>query len=775
MSTEIRVALVYQQEAGTATLRTALANAGVHVAIECKADSLGGSALVDAAVDAIVVNLDPELEELLDDVTEALDDALQPVIYNDPAASSDLSGWDRARWLRHLSAKLKGRSDVTPPAPEGSQSIPSPVRRVAPVVVAPAPAPAPAAVSVSVSAPALAVAAFEAARSPPVAGRAEAQPLEHVSLDLGFLDFAPATEQTPANESTPAGLAGGAPLAVSEIADLDSLFDGIPSSHSASAVPPAAAADLHGNFGSDLSLGGMLLPDTIEMSIPAEIRHAGPQAAHDQAAHDQAADTADFSMDALFAESAEIDIPAAVTPAAIETGTESDFFLDALFDSDTSETTHALGSDASAGPQDDGLADLDALFRDFESSQAAPSPPAPVSSPPVVAGSMKQVEAKNAPMDWSLEPVSEPAKVVALDRPVNEWRLDAPSALQAPAPIIDRGPPGAPSTTAAKSSGAQLPPDLEASLALADLKLLDEDFKFDSPADNALLNDGDSKATPGRFDMDLGSSLSLMDDLLGDASADSSADHARSLAELDFALDLGDLEDAAAPDHLDRGTPGTSGGLSFDGGLSDLDSLFEPVTAAPVVGLALADLNRVFVLGASIGGPESIKTFLANLPQEVPAAFIIAQHMGAEFLEMMSLQLDAATALSVRCPKHGERVRHGDVLVAPVGEQLAIDEKGNVRLSAAGTGSPYNPSIDQLVHDAADRFGAHATLILFSGMGTDALEGARYLSERGGQVWAQDPASCVISSMIDAAKAQSLVRFEGTPAQLAEHVVMVLA
>ena len=37
-----------------------------------------------------------------------------------------------------------------------------------------------------------------------------------------------------------------------------------------------------------------------------------------------------------------------------------------------------------------------------------------------------------------------------------------------------------------------------------------------------------------------------------------------------------------------------------------LDALFEPVANAPVFGLELPDLSRIFILGASIGGPEAI-------------------------------------------------------------------------------------------------------------------------------------------------------------------------
>ena len=80
-----------------------------------------------------------------------------------------------------------------------------------------------------------------------------------------------------------------------------------------------------------------------------------------------------------------------------------------------------------------------------------------------------------------------------------------------------------------------------------------------------------------------------------------------------------------------------------------------------------------------------------------------------------------------------------------------------------------------MARDAADRFGDHATLILFSGMGTDAVEGGRYLSSRGGQVWGQDRASCVIETMIDSAKSQGLLRFEGSPVQLAERVLELVS
>jgi chemotaxis response regulator CheB len=142
---------------------------------------------------------------------------------------------------------------------------------------------------------------------------------------------------------------------------------------------------------------------------------------------------------------------------------------------------------------------------------------------------------------------------------------------------------------------------------------------------------------------------------------------------------------------------------------------------------------------------------------------------------MMAAQLDAATALSVRFPKAGERLRHGEAVVAPSDQRLSIDDSGHVQLQPASGASPYSPSIDQLVSDAIERLGDRVTLILFSGMGSDGLEGARQLIARGGQVWVQERSSCVVASMIDGVKSQGLVRFEGSPAELADRVLEVLS
>ena len=178
-------------------------------------------------------------------------------------------------------------------------------------------------------------------------------------------------------------------------------------------------------------------------------------------------------------------------------------------------------------------------------------------------------------------------------------------------------------------------------------------------------------------------------------------------------------------------------------------------------------VERVFVLGASIGGPEAVREFLTALPAGFPMLFVLAQHMGEEFLELMSAQLAKAVALTVRNPAHGERIGHGDIVVVPTTHRLKIDNEGVVTLAHLPERPTYNPSIDMVLRDMADQFGDKTGAIIFSGMAHDAIEGCQYLKSRGGVVWAQDPETCAISTMVDGVKEAGVLDFIGSPEQLA--------
>ncbi len=178
---------------------------------------------------------------------------------------------------------------------------------------------------------------------------------------------------------------------------------------------------------------------------------------------------------------------------------------------------------------------------------------------------------------------------------------------------------------------------------------------------------------------------------------------------------------------------------------------------------------EVWGLGASIGGPQALKRFLARLPAGLPFGFVLAQHIGESFLDLLAHQLDRETPLRVRVAQDGDRLAAGDVLVVPVGRVPVLGADGSVRLRPLGE-SVYDPSIDRTLEAVAAAWGERSGAILFSGMGDDGLRGCREIVRRGGTVWAQEPGSCVVSSMADQARERGYVGFSGTPERLADHL-----
>jgi len=184
-----------------------------------------------------------------------------------------------------------------------------------------------------------------------------------------------------------------------------------------------------------------------------------------------------------------------------------------------------------------------------------------------------------------------------------------------------------------------------------------------------------------------------------------------------------------------------------------------------------AELRHIFVLGASIGGPEAVREFLGALPRGFPALFVLVQHMGDEFLELMSAQLARSVSLTVRTPTHGEIFGHGEIVIVTTKQRLQIDAVGVVTLSPLPERTAYSPSIDLVLRDVADQFGDKAGAIIFSGMAQDAIAGSAYLKARGGVVWTQDPNTCTISTMVDAVTQTGAVTFSGSPQELAAKMI----
>lgn len=186
-------------------------------------------------------------------------------------------------------------------------------------------------------------------------------------------------------------------------------------------------------------------------------------------------------------------------------------------------------------------------------------------------------------------------------------------------------------------------------------------------------------------------------------------------------------------------------------------------------------LKNVWVLAASIGGPQSLKRFISCIPGDLPVAFVIAQHIGTNFVSLLAEQLGKVTSFSVYPACSGEVFAHQQVVITPVGERLTFGEDNAIRLEPTESTSIYSPCIDMVLTDTSKRYAQAAGVIVFSGMGNDSMQGCLSVASRGGQVWAQDPDSCVVSSMPDHARRAGVVSFSGSPEALAQNLIKHLS
>jgi two-component system chemotaxis response regulator CheB/chemosensory pili system protein ChpB (putative protein-glutamate methylesterase) len=418
--------------------------------------------------------------------------------------------------------------------------------------------------------------------------------------------------------------------------------------------------------------------------------------------------------------------PRTVTDAAEHADAEQDFSA-ALEDFARQVPTHAYAAPAA----DDFASQLDALFAD---TRAADVPPRKAQDADTE-GKFAGVESLFAE---AIPPV-ETLVVAQADFPAAFDNLDA-AAASIPEAVDRSFKPG------------RLPAAADTAPPAAENPLLPPDWSLEP------LNDEGTPAAPATGRASFGvDKISASDFLAPDSDAEIQVTQLPVGDAL--SLELMPMEEAVAPHAY--GAPAADAGPARDD---------DRAVSRLKVG-ASAELQHVFVLGASIGGPEAVREFLGALPPRFPALFVLVQHMGDEFLELMSAQLARAVSLTVRTPTHGEIFGHGEIVIVTTKQRLQIDAEGVVTLSPLPERTAYSPSIDLVLRDLADQFGSKAGAIIFSGMAQDAIAGSTYLKAKGGTVWTQDPNTCTISTMVDAVTQTGAVTFSGSPQELAAKMI----
>ena len=172
-------------------------------------------------------------------------------------------------------------------------------------------------------------------------------------------------------------------------------------------------------------------------------------------------------------------------------------------------------------------------------------------------------------------------------------------------------------------------------------------------------------------------------------------------------------------------------------------------SVTPPRSLADATVDAVFI-GASTGGPVALHELLSQLDPRIKVPILVVQHIPAGFSEPLARRLGHGSRLPVVEASDNTAVSPGVVYIAPGGHHTVIKRcKQTTRIKLCDD-PPVNgcrPSIDVMLHSAAECFEDRSLVVMLTGMGRDGAAGAHNIRSRGGVVFVQHPASCTVSSM----------------------------
>lgn len=158
--------------------------------------------------------------------------------------------------------------------------------------------------------------------------------------------------------------------------------------------------------------------------------------------------------------------------------------------------------------------------------------------------------------------------------------------------------------------------------------------------------------------------------------------------------------------------------------------------------------NHIIAIGASTGGTEAIKTVLAMLPNNSPPV-VIAQHIPKAFSTSFANRLNTLCTVQVQEAQHGQKIKEGNVYIAPGDMHLKVASKGGALfclLEDSAEVNRHKPAVDVLF-DSLVEVADNVQAVLLTGMGKDGAKGMLNLKEAGAKTIIQDQKSSLIWGM----------------------------
>ncbi|MFO7597458.1 MAG: chemotaxis-specific protein-glutamate methyltransferase CheB [Desulfocurvibacter africanus] len=157
--------------------------------------------------------------------------------------------------------------------------------------------------------------------------------------------------------------------------------------------------------------------------------------------------------------------------------------------------------------------------------------------------------------------------------------------------------------------------------------------------------------------------------------------------------------------------------------------------------------RKLVAMGASSGGPQTLRAILSGLPKDFPAPIVVVQHISRGFLPGLVQWLNQGSKLTVCIAAQGQAMEPGTVYFAPDDHHLLVARDNTLHLSDAPPEGTLRPCVGQLFRSVAEFLGSRAVGVLLTGMGRDGALELGLMRERGAVTIAQDKCTSIVYGM----------------------------
>ena len=158
--------------------------------------------------------------------------------------------------------------------------------------------------------------------------------------------------------------------------------------------------------------------------------------------------------------------------------------------------------------------------------------------------------------------------------------------------------------------------------------------------------------------------------------------------------------------------------------------------------------NHLIAIGASTGGTDAIKRVLTRLPNNSPP-IVITLHIPKAFSGSFAKRLDTLCTVKVHEAQHGQKIKEGNVYLAPGDMHLKVACKGGslfCQLEDSEEVNRHKPSVDVLFNSLSE-IANNVQAVLLTGMGQDGAKGMLNLKQQGAKTIIQNQQSSLIWGM----------------------------